>query len=264
MFGRLPALTSQTTTVDGLPIHYAEAGRGSPVVLLHGWGGEIKSWGLIPAILAERFRVVALDLPGFGESSRPDRPWATADFARAVAGVVRNLDLSPAVVVGHSHGGRTAIVLATQEPALLRRLVLVDSAGIVPRRGLGYYARVSLFKGARKVLGLPLFARWQTGAVDRLYRAFGSGDYRAAQDPIIRATLVKVVNDDVRPLLPKIQAPTLLVWGSADQETPLDDARLMERAIPDAGLVVFDGAGHFSYLADVERFCRIVTHFAEH
>lgn len=97
----------------------------------------------------------------------------------------------------------------------------------------------------------------------RVYRAVGSADYNAAENPILRATLVKVVNDDLRPILPRIAAPTLLIWGTQDRDTPLADGRLMERLIPDSGLVEFVGAGHFSYLDQLDKFCRVVTHFVE-
>ena len=77
----------------------------------------------------------------------------------------------------------------------------------------------------------------------------------------MRGTLVRLVNEDVRGLLPSLHLPVLLIWGDQDSETPIDDGRLMERLIPDAGLVVFEGAGHFAYLEQPGRFCRIVDVF---
>ena len=77
----------------------------------------------------------------------------------------------------------------------------------------------------------------------------------------MRGTLVRLVNEDLRTLLPRLQLPVLLIWGDHDPETPLDDGKLMERLIPDAGLVVFEGAGHFAYLEQADRFCRIVEVF---
>ena len=77
----------------------------------------------------------------------------------------------------------------------------------------------------------------------------------------MRSIMVKVVNEDYKDLLPRISVPTLLVWGSADEDAPLTHGRMMEQLIPDAGLVIFEGAGHFSYLDEPARFCRIVRHF---
>jgi pimeloyl-ACP methyl ester carboxylesterase len=77
----------------------------------------------------------------------------------------------------------------------------------------------------------------------------------------MRATLVRLVNEDLRPLMPHIAAPTLLVWGDRDAETPVADAREMERLIPDSGVAVFEHAGHYAYLEQAERFCRVVDVF---
>jgi pimeloyl-ACP methyl ester carboxylesterase len=260
---RLPSLVNRVVEIDRLPVHYARAGSGAPVVLLHGWGAEIASFGLIPSILAERFDVIALDLPGFGQTPLPSRPWTTDDYAELVRRCLERLDVEHVTLVGHSFGGKTSLTIAARHPELVRKLILVDSAGIRPSRGPGYYGRVYAVKGARRILGLPVLRSLREPALRRLYSAVGSGDFNAATDPILRATLVKVVNEDRRHLLPSIKAPTLLVWGSEDRDTPLSDGQTMERLIPDAGLVVIKGAGHFSYLFDVDYFCRVVTHFVE-
>lgn len=260
----LPTLEHKRVEIDGRSVRYASAGTGEPIVLLHGWGGRIESWGVIPSVLSQRFRVVAIDLPGFGESPLGEQPWTAIDYADCVAAFLRQLDLAPATLVGHSHGGRVAIALAARQPELIRKLVLVDSAGIVPRRGPRYYLRVYSVKAARKLLAFPLFTPIRDAAMKLVYRAVGSSDYNAAMDPVLRATLVRCVNQDLRHLLPEIKAPTLLVWGSADLDTPLEDGKLMEQRIPDAGLVVFEGAGHFSYLDHLDQFCRVLGHFVEH
>ena len=97
---------------------------------------------------------------------------------------------------------------------------------------------------------------------DVVYDRIASDDYKQAGP--MRPTLVKVVNEDLTPLLSRIQVPTLLVWGTKDDAAPVAHAHTMERLIPDAGLVLFEGAGHFAYLDEPERFCRIVRHFVGH
>ena len=260
----IPNFTSRIEVVDGLPIHFADGGTGETLVLLHGWGGEIASFGPILPILAECFRVIAIDLPGFGKSPLADRPWGTGDYADCVTGLLDQLRVEPVTLVGHSHGGRTSIAIVARRPDLVKKLVLVDSAGIVPRRGPRYYSRVYLIKAARRIFSLPGLSALKEAAMSRAYRVTGSADYNAAMNPILRSTLVRVVNEDVRSLLPTIKVPTLLIWGTNDQDTPIADGRLMERLIPDAGLVEIEGAGHFSYLDQTDRFCRILIHFVEH
>src|SRR5713226_1356976 len=133
--GSLPAVTSKTLVVGNLPVHYVEAGEGQPIVLLHGWGGQVASFGRIPTILAERCRVVAVDLPGFGQTPLAERPWGTADYAECIAALVDRLRLAPCTLLGHSFGGQIAIALAATYPELVGKLILVDSAGIRSRRG---------------------------------------------------------------------------------------------------------------------------------
>jgi pimeloyl-ACP methyl ester carboxylesterase len=260
----LPTLVHQFSEVDHVAVHYVVMGSGPPIVFLHGWGAEIASFGPIPMLLADQFQVVALDLPGFGKTPAPDRPWGTVDYACFVGKFLSTLGITPVTLVGHSRGGGIGVVLAAQEPELVSKLVLVDSAGIPPYHGPDYYARVYLVKSVRRALSLPGLNWLREPAMGQLYRSIGSSDYQAATDPVMRATLVKVVNDDLREFLPRIQAPTLLVWGSEDKDTPLTDGKLMERLIPDAGLVVFGGAGHFAYLDRLDQFCRVLRHFVEH
>jgi pimeloyl-ACP methyl ester carboxylesterase len=94
---------------------------------------------------------------------------------------------------------------------------------------------------------------------DAVYERIQSADYRDAGE--MRPIFVKVVNEDLSHLLPRIQASTLLIWGTEDDAVPVAHARTMEKAIPDAGLVLFEGAGHFAYLDERDRFCVVVRHF---
>lgn len=260
----LPALEHQISQVAHLPVSWAQAGHGQPIVFLHGWGGEIASFGAIPSLLADHFRSVAVDLPGFGKSPVPPEPWGSFEYADLVASFLRQQKLGPCTLVGHSFGGRVSIALAAMYPALVKKLVLVDSAGLVPRRTARYYARIYLVKTARKLVSVPILGGLKDPVLRKVYRVVGSADYNAAVNPILRATLVKSVNEDLRECLPRISVPTLLVWGDQDLDTPLSDGRLMEKLIPDAGLVVFEGAGHFAYLDRMDQFCRVVAHFADH
>ena len=250
--------------MDGLRIVYREEGPpdAPPVVVLHGWGASIAAVASIQASLGGTHRTIALDLPGFGASDPPPVPWGAEEYATHLRAFLKQLGIARASFIGHSHGGRVAIVLAATYPALVDRLVLVDSAGIRPKRTAGYYARVYSYKASRRLLALPVLAGPLGAPLRRQFETrAGSDDYRQAGS--MRGTLVRVVNEDWRRLLPKIKAPTLLIWGELDDATPVSDGRLMERLIPDAGLVVFAGAGHFAYAEDVDRFARVVGHFLQ-
>jgi UDP-N-acetylmuramoyl-tripeptide--D-alanyl-D-alanine ligase len=252
----------QATDVNGMRTVFREDGPadGPTVLVLHGWGASIAAVVSIQAALRGTHHTVALDLPGFGASDPPPVPWGGAEFAAHLRAFMRHRGITRASIIGHSHGGRTAIVLAATHPELVDKLVLVDSAGIRPARGAGYYARVYAFKAGRRLATAAARTGPLGAQAGRLLQArFGSTDYRQAGS--MRGTLVRVVNEDWRHLLPKIVAPTLLIWGEHDDATPVSDGQLMERLIPDAGLVIFPGAGHFSYADDYDRFARVVGHF---
>ncbi|HZO28882.1 MAG TPA: alpha/beta fold hydrolase [Chloroflexota bacterium] len=248
--------------VDGLRTVYREDGSldAPPLVILHGWGASIAAVATIQACFSPTHRTIALDLPGFGASDPPPDPWGAQEYASHLRAFLKQFGVTRASFIGHSHGGRVAIVLAATLPELVDRLVLVDSAGLRPKRSLGYYIRVYSYKASRRLLTLPGLSGPLGAPLRRQFETrVGSDDYRQAGS--MRGTLVRVVNEDWRHLLPKIAAPTLLIWGELDDATPVSDGQLMEQLIPDAGLVVFPGAGHFAYADDVGRFARVVGHF---
>jgi len=227
-----------------------------PVVVLHGWGGRIESMAPVLTCLGDARRVIALDLPGFGSSPVPDSVWGTPDYAAFVRDALADLGIAEADFVGHSFGAKTSLYLAATEPERVGRLVLVGSSGLRTPPSLKARAKRYISKGARAAGRLgPPGARIR----EALYKRIASQDYRDAG--AMRPILVKVVNEDLAHLLPRIDSPTLLVWGTNDDAVPVAHAKTMERLIPDAGLVVFEGAGHFAYLDEQDRFCRIVRHF---
>ena len=245
-------------TIDGVKIHYEIAGEGEPVLLLHGWGGCIGSFAPVAQFLSKDHRVISLDFPGHGESDEPPVPWSVTEYAEMTRKFMEALSIVPADIIAHSFGGRVAILLSSTWPQMVKKLVLCDSAGILPRRTIKYYFRVYRHKLGKRLSKV----RW----IDRLLhlseraKNAGSADYRALSESM-KGTFVRVVNQDLSSRLPLIRAETLLVWGSEDTATPLSDGQRMEKEIPDAGLVVFEGAGHFSYLDEFPRFCAVLSAF---
>ena len=252
--GTGPVAARETLEVAGLKLAYRERGPASaePVVVLHGWGASIDAVVSIQDGLAAELRVIAFDLPGFGASDPPPGAWGTPDYAELVRSALDRVGLQRVNLLGHSFGGKVSLFLAARWPERVERLVLVNSAGVRLPPSPTLRARIAAFKVARRLLGNGPVGR-------RLLDRFGSTDYRQAGP--MRSVLVKVVNENYRSLLRQVQAPTLLVWGDRDEETSLACAAIMEREIPDAGLVVFPGAGHFSYADDLPRFLRVVSNF---
>lgn len=220
-------------------------GHGGAVVFLHGWGGGVESFALAASSLYRDYTVVRYALPGFGASDPPDRAWGVQDYADCVAKDLLDREITECVLVGHSFGGRVAIELAGTHPQLVKGLILVDSAGIRPKLSLAKRYRQWRYRKL-KSKGADL-------------SKFGSADWQQGSS-VMRDTLTKVVNYDQRTMLPLIQAPTMIVWGRKDRETPLKMGRMMKREIRDSALIVLDG-GHFCYLDQPYTFIRIVGEF---
>jgi pimeloyl-ACP methyl ester carboxylesterase len=246
------------TEVEGARVQFRLRGTGEPLVMLHGWGQSSLSFMAAGSALEQRFRLLTPDLPGFGFSEPPPAAWGSTEYARVVASLVKSAGFGTTNVLGHSFGGKVALALATAYPELVRRLVIVASPIVrlplegVERRGSNGYRWVRRVAG---IAPLPLRERVLEWGRNR----YGSADYRAAG--ALRPTLVRVVNEDWRPALAAVQAPVLLLWGSADQDVPLRVAEEAKEALPRAELRVMEGAGHFPFLDQPEAFVEAVSGF---
>lgn len=245
--------------VGDLDTHCIVSGEGRPVVLLHGWGSSAESMAPVAKALDDRFRVYAIDLPGFGWTPSAATTWGTWEYASYVEAFMDCVGISDASLVGHSFGGRIALVLAAQRPDRIRSLVLVASAGIRPRRGLIFRVKAGAVKLVKRLFSLPLWGRLGERVVTGLYGRVGSRDYRNAGP--MRATLVKVVAEDLRGILSAVRAPTLIIWGDRDQEVPFSSMEIMARGIQGSRLELFEGAGHFPFIDSPDRFSRAVREF---
>lgn len=246
--------------VDGLKVNYTDEGQGSPALLLHGWGGSIQTMLPVLNVLKDKMRVVALDLPGFGRSDSPKESWNSYDYAEFVLKFIEKLDMTKIVLFGHSHGGRIAIILSGMHEELVSKLILIDSAGIIPKRSIKYYFKVYSFKLLKTMYTTFMKEDTKEKKLEKFYKKFGSEDYKASEG-VMRQTMVKVINDNLVGLLPAIKAPTLLIWGENDEDTPLYMGRMMESKIKDSGLIVLKGAGHYSYVDCFEQFKAVITVF---
>jgi len=239
--------------VDGLRIRIERAGTGQPVLLLHGWGASADTMRMILEDLARTYDVAAIDFPGHGKSTAPPEPWRVSDFTALTLKVMDHLTFKRAHVIAHSFGGRVVIKLAAENPARVSRLVLTGAAGLPPQRTQGQRARLkvaSIGKRVKRTLGDSGVSRWLES---RWVHHVASADYQAASGTM-RGTLVNIVAEDLSDWLPRIQAPTLLIWGDEDRDTPLSSGRRMASLIPGSELVVLEGAGHFAYAEQYSKF----------
>ncbi len=246
--------------IDGLKIHYDDTGKagGDPVLLMHGWGCSHQTVKSIAAALEPGLRVISVDLPGHGQSSEPQVVWGVEDFTSLMEKFIERLNLKNPSLIGHSFGGRIAILMASRNE--IPKIVLVDAAGIKPKRKLKYYWKVYSFKTMKKLLLLIYGKEKGSRKIDELRGKKGSADYKNSS-PMMRAVMSKCVNEDLKHVMPHIGASTLLIWGEDDTATPLSDAKTMESLIPDAGLVAFPKCGHYSFLDNPIGFRAVIREF---
>lgn len=226
-----------------MKLKYSSFGRGKDVIFLHGWGGSASAF-LFVANRLKGVRCTLLDFFGFGDSDVPDSPRTVKDYANDVLSLMELLNIKSATLVCHSFGGRVGIELASHYPDRVEKLVLIDSAGLKPKRGIKYHLRVGAHKLLR-AMGLNGLG----GSSD--YRALGGG---------MKRTFVNVVNYDQTKLLPKISCPTAIFWGKRDKETPIYMAKRLKSLIPDSEIFWLNG-GHFAYAEDISTFFAILSAF---
>ena len=237
------------TRIDDFPVNYIDEGEGDAILLLHGWGSNITLFDGIIKTLSPSHRVIAPDMPGFGKTPEPQRAWSVDDYVDFIIKFIDSLDLKKFSVLVHSFGGRVLFKLNAREsmPYVIDKVALIDSAGIMPKKTMKQKISLKMYKIARSIMSTKVLHFLYPDAVENMRKRRGSADYNNAT-PVMRSTLVKVVNEDLKPLISRISCPTLIIWGDMDTATPIDDARQMEQLISDAGLVVCEGAGHYSFL----------------
>lgn len=213
--------------------------KGPLIVLLHGWGASKEK--LLPlgnALSQKEWQVLIPDLPGFGKSSSPPKPWGVGEYANFVLEAINKLYGKEKIYLfGHSFGGRLAIKMASLYPHKIAGIVLCGSAGI---------SRASFLKrGSFLVLakiGKIIFPKSEKFR-QLIYKLAREHDYEKTKG-VMRETFKLVISEDLKPLLSKIKAPTLVLWGTKDKMTKYSDARVIAADVEQAKLISFPGLGH--------------------
>ncbi len=246
--------------IDGLNVCYKEEGIGKTILLLHGWGATKESLSPFFDALKNDYHVVSIDMPGCGKTDEPSSSWSVSDYSRFLNKFISKKEIEPFACLGHSNGGRV-LIKACSSWLLPEKLILVDSAGIKAKHSLIYYVKIYSYKLGKKILSLPLINK--TNLYEKLIKNAGSSDYKNSS-PVMRATMSRLLGEDLTPVLSSIRAETLLIWGEFDTATPIADGRKMEKHIKGAGLVEIKGAGHFSYLDNPGKAISAVRYFLSH
>ena len=240
--------------VNNLATEYTEDGQGPTVLMLHGWWRNISDFDAIVRKLKEKYRIIRVDLPGFGGTEMPkDKVWNLNDYANFIKSFIEKIDIKPNILLGHSFGGR--IILKDQFGA--EKLVLISAAGVKAKKW-----RKSLFMALAKIGDLVsyvpplLFVRQKLK--NKFYKAIGS-DY--LESGHMKEVFKAVVEEDLTLSASKIEMPTLLIWGEKDIVTPLEDGKKLSGLIKNSKFEIIPNTGHFSFVEKPEDVADLIQKF---
>jgi pimeloyl-ACP methyl ester carboxylesterase len=272
-------MQSHYYTIDGYTLHVLEVGRGPAVLLLHGFAGSADDWRPTGAWLAQRgYRALAVDSLGFGRSDKPgDAPYSLELTANLYAGLLDRLGIGQVTVVAHSMGSKYALTLAVLHPTRVRRMALAAADGFVASApmskagGLPIAGPALLWLGAREavtrqMLNASFYAPDQFVTAELVERGraalLGADNRRALTALSRRYDANDLTKTGMRARLGEVRAPTLLIWGDQDRVFPLEPyARMAEREIPGAHLVVLPNCGHFPQIEAARAFRGVLSGF---
>lgn len=259
---RESAYIEKTLRFGDVDFHYFVKGQGRPLILMHGWGCNHSTVDLIANVAVNcGYEVYNVDFPGFGASAEPRDVWGVEEYTRLIEQLAKEEKLEAPVLAGHSFGGRVSLLYASRNRC--QSIVLIDAAGVKPRRKLKYYVKVYAYKLTKRMARLVMPKQRYNAWLERYRNSRGSADYAAASEQMKRI-LSKVVNEDLCHVMPSISCPALMIWGSADTATPPADAEKMHSLIPDSGVVMLKGAGHYSFLDSPHKFTAAFSYFLTH
>ena len=242
--------------VNDLQMNFQVFGAGPPLVILHGWGDNSSSWQTVAELLASRYQVFVVDLPGFGGSDAPPVAWSVDEYREVIEGFISEMELESPVLMGHSHGGKIACELILHGLEA-KALILVASSGLdLP----GFEVRLKIYSFKLAKWLLLRCGSWGQKKLEELRGRVGSRDYQEAG--ALRDTMVKVVNHKLFDTLSNVKVPTLIIWGSKDSTLPMEQAKLFRKLIPASYIRVLWDATHHPHLEQALELSEIVTEFS--
>ena len=267
--------SSQQIAIGGVQLHYSDEGNrldSTPLLLIHGTSSSLRTWDGVTAQLKNQYRIIRFDLPGFGLTGpNPNHDYSTRYYNEVIDSLLRALQISRVIIVGNSLGGAIATQYAIYQPAKVRGLVLVDAAGLPPAKkttgAIGF-----------KLAQMPVINQLLTKITPRvlvkksLEDAYGDigkvTDSLTAQyfDMLTREGNRKALVDRMRQgwqvtdgnFLTKVEAPTLIVWGSKDRLIPVENAALFQQKIKNSQVHIWDNLGHVPMEEDPVAFSEVL------
>lgn len=230
------------TEVLGINLSYKEEGAGEDIILLHGWGANSNTFNRIINELKDNYHVIAIDLPGFGDTVIY-KPLNVYEVANILYQFLVIKGITNPIIIGHSYGARIAIIYASKY--YVSKLVIVGGAGIKKRLPIRKRFSIRVYKILKKL---------------KINLNLGSEDYKKSNQ-ILKKMLVNAVNTDLRCCMKKITTPTILIYGKNDEETDRYVSEEIHKNISSSSLIYLENCGHFLYLEQPNIFLLILNSF---
>ena len=230
---------------------FSDNKKDETIVFLHGWGQNIAMMEPLAKYYPKYFNTLIIDLPGFGKSDEPKEVWDTKDYVLFVHELINKLNLTKIILIGHSFGGRIALLYASMYP--VKKLICLASPYCPEVSKISF--KTKAYKKVKNIKCLKFLANY-------LRKKNGSADYNNASE-IMKGVLVKAVNTNLQEDVKNIKCPTLLVWGDLDTAVPIKRAYELKNLIKNAGVVVFNGATHYAYLERINELVIVLDNFLE-
>lgn len=255
--------------VQNLAVEYQDTGADSPrrslqnsagktILFLHGWQDDLHTFDALASLLSETYRVIRLDLPGFGQSEMPKEVWDLDNYAEFVKNFIKKLNIQVDTLIGHSFGGRVIIKGVSTKNLHVHKIILINSSGIAKNKTL----RNLVLKTGAKIAGIityiPPLIFWREKLREKIYKFIGS-DY--LESGAMKETFLKIIAENLTESAKKITVPALLIWGADDTETPLSDGKLFSRLIPNSKLEIINGSGHFVHQENSKDVAKLIQEF---
>ena len=244
--------------VQNLATEYQNEGSGKTVLFLHGWQDNLHTFDALVPFLSSSYRIIRLDLPGFGKTETPKESWGLWGYVRFVDEFIKKLNIEVDTIVGHSFGGRIIIKGEAAKMFGADKIVLIGSAGIAKRNTARNFVLNIIAKIGKALTSMPPLSLWKRQIRRRFYKRIGS-DYASAG--ALQETFLKTISEDLRENAKKITTPALLIWGVNDTDTPLPDGKRLSELIPNSKLHALEEAGHFVHQEKPREVANLITKF---
>lgn len=247
-------------TYKGVKLYYEKFGnQKETVIILPGWGKTKDTFKGMISSLRNSYTVYLVDYPGFGKTPFPKKVLTMHDYVGLIITLLDKEQITNPYIIAHSFGGRIAILLTGLYNIKIRKLLLIDSAGIKPKMTIWKWLRLKSYKLLQH-LARVVPKKWRARYRKKIFKLFASSDY-SALNALERETFKNIVNLDLTDYLENIKTETLILWGDKDTATPLSDGVLMKKKIRDSELIVFKNSTHYSYLENLDIVLRIIYIF---